>query len=141
MTQAAALLGRPYSHQRPHAIHGAKLGRELGFRTLNLRLRARRAGGHGHLRGARAAAWPRSRCRPWPAWACAPRWKTPGACCWRCTAWQWPEALGTEAGYGRCVQVELAAQAARRAASTPSLEALREGIAQDVADARAWFGR
>src|SRR6218665_3308142 len=34
--QAAALLGRPYSISG-HVVHGKKLGRDLGFRTLNLR--------------------------------------------------------------------------------------------------------
>ena len=36
MDQAAALLGRPYRISG-HVVHGRKLGRELGFRTLNLR--------------------------------------------------------------------------------------------------------
>ena len=36
MAQAAALLGRPYSISG-HVVHGRKLGRDLGFRTLNLR--------------------------------------------------------------------------------------------------------
>jgi riboflavin kinase / FMN adenylyltransferase len=36
MAQTATLLGRPYSVSG-HVIHGRKLGRELGFRTLNLR--------------------------------------------------------------------------------------------------------
>ena len=36
MEDAAALLGRPYRISG-HVVHGRKLGRELGFRTLNLR--------------------------------------------------------------------------------------------------------
>jgi len=36
MAQAAVLLGRPYGISG-HTVHGRKLGRELGFRTLNLR--------------------------------------------------------------------------------------------------------
>jgi hypothetical protein len=36
MAAAASLLGRPYAISG-RAIHGRKLGRELGFRTLNLR--------------------------------------------------------------------------------------------------------
>jgi riboflavin kinase/FMN adenylyltransferase len=36
MTQVAALLGRPYSISG-HVVHGRKLGRDLGFPTLNLR--------------------------------------------------------------------------------------------------------
>ena len=36
MAQAAKLLGRPYAISG-HIVHGRKLGRELGFRTLNMR--------------------------------------------------------------------------------------------------------
>ena len=36
LPRAAALLGRPYSISG-HVLHGAKLGRTLGFATLNLR--------------------------------------------------------------------------------------------------------
>ena len=36
MDSVAALLGRPYSISG-HVVHGRKLGRDLGFRTLNLR--------------------------------------------------------------------------------------------------------
>jgi riboflavin kinase / FMN adenylyltransferase len=36
MDRVAALLGRPYSISG-HVVHGRKLGRDLGFRTLNLR--------------------------------------------------------------------------------------------------------
>jgi riboflavin kinase/FMN adenylyltransferase len=36
MDGGAALLGRPYSISG-HVVHGRKLGRDLGFRTLNLR--------------------------------------------------------------------------------------------------------
>src|SRR3982750_1658395 len=36
MARAATLLGRPYSVSG-HVVHGRKLGRELGFPTLNLR--------------------------------------------------------------------------------------------------------
>ncbi|MEN9420425.1 MAG: riboflavin kinase, partial [Pseudomonadota bacterium] len=38
LAQAATLLGRPWSLSG-RAIHGAKLGRTLGFRTLNLKVR------------------------------------------------------------------------------------------------------
>ncbi|MCZ8258350.1 MAG: bifunctional riboflavin kinase/FAD synthetase, partial [Polaromonas sp.] len=36
MDRVASLLGRPYSISG-HVVHGRKLGRDLGFRTLNLR--------------------------------------------------------------------------------------------------------
>ena len=51
---------------------------------------------------------------------------------------EWPAPLGPESGYGACVRVELLHKLhdERRYAS---LEALREGIARDEADAREWF--
>lgn len=50
----------------------------------------------------------------------------------------WPQALGPEQGYGRVVRVELLHKLhdERR---YDSIEALRLGIARDVADAGAWF--
>ena len=46
--------------------------------------------------------------------------------------------LPGEAAYGRTVTVELMHKL-HDERKYPSLEALREGIAQDTADARAWF--
>jgi riboflavin kinase/FMN adenylyltransferase len=50
----------------------------------------------------------------------------------------WPDTLPMEAGYGRCITVELL-EKLHDERPYPSLEALRVGIAQDVLDARAWF--
>jgi riboflavin kinase/FMN adenylyltransferase len=46
LAHAEALLGRPYSISG-HVLHGRKLGREIGFPTLNLRLAHRRPAAHG----------------------------------------------------------------------------------------------
>jgi riboflavin kinase/FMN adenylyltransferase len=46
LTLAARLLGHPYRISG-RVIHGAKLGRQIGFPTLNLRLAHRRAAVHG----------------------------------------------------------------------------------------------
>ena len=46
LAQAAALLGHPY-HISGRVLHGAKLGRQIGFPTLNLRLAHRRPAVHG----------------------------------------------------------------------------------------------
>ncbi len=50
----------------------------------------------------------------------------------------WPAALGSEAGYGRLIRVELLhwLHEERRYAS---LDELREGIADDTAAAQAWW--
>ena len=51
---------------------------------------------------------------------------------------QWPDALGRDGGYGRCIRVELLHKL-HDELKYPSLEALRDGIQRDVAEARAWF--
>ena len=50
----------------------------------------------------------------------------------------WPDALGTDGGYGRLVRVELLHKLhdERR---YESIDALRAGIAADTAAARCWF--
>jgi riboflavin kinase/FMN adenylyltransferase len=136
MAQSAALLGRPYSISG-RTIHGRKLGRELGFRTLNLRF--------GHPRPAAMGIFV-ARVHglvdtPVPAVASLgvrPTVEDAGRVLLEVHCLQWPDSLGPEGGYGRCLRVELVHKLhdERR---YDSLEALRSGIAQDVADARAWF--
>jgi riboflavin kinase/FMN adenylyltransferase len=46
LAHAATLLGRPYAISG-RVLHGKKLGREIGFPTLNLRLAHRRPAAHG----------------------------------------------------------------------------------------------
>ncbi|MCD0418152.1 bifunctional riboflavin kinase/FAD synthetase [Rubrivivax sp. JA1024] len=134
MKRAAVLLGRPYSISG-HAIHGRKLGRELGFRTLNLRFPHPRpaAGGIFVVRVYGLA----ERALPGVAsLGTRPTVENAGRVLLETHCLEWP--LGPEAGYGRVLRVELLHKLhdERR---YPSLEALREGIAQDEADARAWF--
>ena len=50
----------------------------------------------------------------------------------------WPAALGPDGGYGRLITVELPHKL-HDERPYPSLQALQDGIAQDVQDARAWF--
>jgi riboflavin kinase/FMN adenylyltransferase len=49
----------------------------------------------------------------------------------------WPAALDSEAGYGRTVRVDLLHKL-HDERKYASMDALREGIARDVLDARAW---
>jgi riboflavin kinase / FMN adenylyltransferase len=136
MAQAAALLGRPYSISG-RTVHGRKLGRELGFRTLNLRFGHPRPAAMGifvaRVHGLADA--------PVPAVASLgvrPTVEDAGRVLLEVHCLQWPDSLGPEDGYGRCLRVELVHKLhdERR---YDSLEALRAGIAQDVADAQAWF--
>lgn len=137
MTRATALLGRPYSISG-HVLHGRKLGRELGFRTLNLRF------GHAHpaAQGIFVVQVFGLADRPLPGVASLgvrPTVEEAGRVLLEVNCLEWPEALGTEGAYGRVVQVELLHKLhdERR---YDGLEALRAGIAQDVRDARAWLG-
>ena len=50
----------------------------------------------------------------------------------------WPCSLGSEGGYGRCVQVDLLHKL-HDELNYDSLDALREGIRRDEIDARAWL--
>ena len=135
MPRAEALLGRPYSISG-HVIHGRKLGRELGFRTLNLRF--------GHPRPAASGIFVVRvhglADRPVPGVASLgvrPSVEDAGRVLLEVHALQWPEALGPEAAYGRCLRVDLLHKL-HDELKYDSLEALRAGIARDTDEARRW---
>jgi riboflavin kinase / FMN adenylyltransferase len=137
MKLATELLGRPYSISG-HVLHGKKLGRELGFRTLNLRFAHHRPAAQGifvaQIHGL----------APTPLQAVAsfgvrPSVEDSGRVLLEAHCLQWPGGLGADAAYGRCVRVELLHKL-HDELKYDSLAALREGIARDSADARRWFG-
>jgi riboflavin kinase/FMN adenylyltransferase len=137
MPAAQALLGRPYSISG-HVVHGRKLGRELGFRTLNLRF--------GHPRPAAAGIFAVSvhglAAEPVPAVASLgvrPTVEDGGRVLLEVHCLQWPAALGSEGAYGRCVSVDLLHKL-HDELKYDSLQALREGITRDCVQARAWLG-
>jgi riboflavin kinase/FMN adenylyltransferase len=136
MARAEALLGRPYSVSG-HAVHGRKLGRELGCRTLNLRFPHPRPAAMGifvarvHGRGA----------LPLEAVASLgvrPTVEDAGRVLLEAHCLQWPEALGPEGGYGRCLRVELLHKL-HDEVKYDSLPALKDAIAADTEAARRWF--
>jgi riboflavin kinase/FMN adenylyltransferase len=137
MAQAATLLGRPYSISG-HVLHGRKLGRELGTPTLNLRFGHARPAAQGifavRVHGLGAAPLPGV-----ASLGVRPTVEDGGRQLLEVYCLQWPEALGREGAYGRCVKVELLHKL-HDERKYPTLQALREGIARDVADAQAWFG-
>jgi riboflavin kinase / FMN adenylyltransferase len=136
LPRVAALLGRPYSITG-RAIHGRKLGRDLGFRTLNLRFPHARPAATG-IFVARVHGLADG---PLPAVAnlgVRPTVDDTGRVLLEVHCLQWPEGLGPEGGYGRCVKVELLHKL-HDERQYGSLGALREGIAQDVHDAQAWL--
>ena len=136
MERTAALLGRPYAVSG-HVLHGKKLGRDLGFATLNLRFAHARPAAMGifvvRVHGLGPAALPGV-----ASLGVRPTLDDGGRVLLETHVLDWPAALGSEGGYGRVVRVELLAKLhdERR---YDGIEALRAGIAADVADARRWF--
>lgn len=136
MRRAATLLGRPYSISG-HVVHGRKLGRDLGFRTLNLRFPSHRPAAQGIFVVRVHGLGP----SPLPGVASLgvrPSVEDAGRVLLEVHCLDWPAHIALEGGYARLLRVELMHKLhdERR---YPSLEALRAGIAQDVVDATAWW--
>jgi riboflavin kinase/FMN adenylyltransferase len=136
MAQAEALLGRPYSISG-HAVHGRKLGRELGFRTLNLRFAHPRPATMGifvaRVHGLAPHALPAV-----ASLGVRPTVEDGGRVLLETHCLHWPAELGLEGGYGRCLRVELLHKL-HDELKYDGLEALRTGIARDTQAARDWF--
>jgi riboflavin kinase/FMN adenylyltransferase len=140
MVRARALLGRPYSISG-HVVHGRKLGRELGFRTLNLRFPHARPAAMGIFIVLVHGLTP----DPRPVGGVAslgvrPAVENAGRVLLETHCFDWPDSLGPEGGYGRCIRVELLHKL-HDERHYASMDALREGIAKDEVDARAWLAR
>jgi riboflavin kinase / FMN adenylyltransferase len=138
MPLATALLGRPYSVSG-HVLHGRKLGRELGTPTLNLRFAHARPAAQGvfvvRVHGLADGPLPGV-----ASLGVRPSVEDAGRQWLEVHCLQWPAALGPSGGYGRCAKVELLHKL-HDERKYPSLEALRQGIARDVAEAHEWFAR
>ncbi len=136
MVRTAALLGRPYAVSG-HVLHGAKLGRELGCRTLNLRFAHDRPAALGifvvrvHGLGDAPLAGVASLGR-------RPTVDGSGRVLLETHVFDWPAALGSEGGYGRCIRVELLHKL-HDELRYESLAALRAGIERDTMAARRWW--
>lgn len=136
MAQAEALLGRPYAISG-HVRHGRKLGRDLGFRTLNI------AFGHGRpaASGIFVVRVHGLADAPLPGVASLgvrPTVDDSGRVLLEAHCLDWPAALGLEGGYGRCVRVELLHKL-HDERKYESLAALKGGIAADTEAARRWW--
>ena len=140
MARAAALLGRPYSISG-HVLHGAKLGRELGFRTLNLRFAHWKpaAGGifvvevHG-LGDSPLPGVANLGIRP----SVQADDVNGGRVLLETHCLEWPASLGSEGAYGKIIRVELLHKL-HDELRYDSLDALKTGIAKDCDEARAYF--
>ena len=145
MTEAAALLGRPYSVSG-RVVHGTRLGRALGetsvgrgdgFRTLNVRFPHAKPAAMGifvvrvHGLAAEPLAGVASLGR-------RPTVDDSGRVLLEVHCLDWPPALGAEGGYGRLVRVELLHKL-RDEARYDSLAELAAAIGQDAREARAFL--
>ena len=151
MDDAARLLGRAYSISG-HVVHGKKLGRELGFRTLNIAFRHDKPAASGifvvrtHGLGAKSDApvdgvaslgirptvedagrvLLEVHCLDWTPKLAASRAALP------------PEGVGLDSAYGKIIRVELLHKL-HDELKYEGLEALKKGISQDCDNARAFF--
>jgi riboflavin kinase / FMN adenylyltransferase len=140
LAAAAALLGRPYSVSG-HVVHGRKLGRELGWPTLNLRFSHWNPAASGifavQVRGLSAGPLPgvaNLGVRP----SLDPRDVNGGRVLLETYCLEWPAPLGTEGAYGKIVCVDLLHKL-HDELRYDSLESLKSGIARDCDDARMFF--
>ena len=136
MARVAALLGRPYTVSG-HVVHGAKLGRSLDCRTLNVRF--------GHDKPAtsgifvvRTHGLDGQALEGVASLGVRPTVEDAGRVLLEVHCFEWPAALGKEGGYGKIVRVELLHKL-RDEARYDGLEALQAAIHQDIADARGFF--
>lgn len=142
MDDAASLLGRPYSISG-HVVHGRKLGRDLGFRTLNLRFSHWNPAAGGifavHVFGLTEQPLPgvaNLGVRP----SLDAGDSNAGRVLLETHCLEWPSSLGTEGAYGKIVRVELLHKL-HDELKYDGLDALQAGIARDCDEARAFFAR
>jgi len=140
MAQAAKLLGRPYAISG-HIVHGRKLGRELGFRTLNMRFAHWKPAASGIFVVLVHGLGP----QPLPGVAnlgvrpsLDPDDVNGGRVLLETHCLDWPDSLGAEGAYGKIARVELLHKL-HDERKYEGLEALTRGIHQDCDDARAWL--
>jgi len=133
MVQVESLLGRSYSISG-HVVHGRKLGRELGFRTLNLRFAHARSAAMG-IYAVRTHGLGEQPLDGVASLGVRPTVEDAGRVLLEVHCLDWPARLGAEGAYGKLVRVELLHKL-RDEARFDGLEALTAAIEQDVQDAR-----
>lgn len=142
MERVSGLLGRPYSISG-HVVHGRKLGRELGFRTLNLRFSHWKPAASGifavQVHGLAEHSLPgvaNLGIRP----SLDPDDVNGGRVLLETHCLAWPASLGAKEAYGKIIRVELLHKL-HDELKYDGLESLKTGIAQDCDDARAFFAQ
>jgi riboflavin kinase/FMN adenylyltransferase len=142
MDAVTALLGRPYSISG-HVVHGRKLGRELGFRTLNLRFSHWNPAASGIF----AVKVHGLADKPLPGVAnlgIRPSVDADdvngGRVLLETYCLEWPASLGADGAYGKIIRVELLHKL-HDELKYDGLESLKLGIAKDCHDALAFFAQ
>lgn len=144
MVQAARLLGRPYALSG-HVIHGQKLGRTLGFRTLNLAINHRKLAAQGIFAvrtyglDATAAALDGV-----ASLGVRPTVEQAGKVLLEVHSLDWPahwsQGAALDSGYGKIIRVELMHKL-HDEVKYNGLKQLQQAIAQDCQDARQFFAQ
>ncbi len=140
MADAERLLGHPYRISG-HVVHGRKLGRELGFPTLNLRFAHWKPAASGifvvqvhGLADTPLAGVANLGVRP----SLDPTDINGGRVLLETHCLDWPAAWGHDHGYGKLIRVELLHKL-HDELRYDGLEALERGISRDRDAARAYF--
>jgi riboflavin kinase/FMN adenylyltransferase len=140
LDRVAALLGRPYSISG-HVVHGRKLGRTLGFKTLNLRFSHWNPAASGifavQVHGLASYPLPgvaNLGIRP----SIDPNDVNGGRVLLETYCLDWPESLGPDGAYGKIIRVDLLHKL-HDELKYDGLDSLKAGIARDCADARDFF--
>ncbi|HEX5354959.1 MAG TPA: bifunctional riboflavin kinase/FAD synthetase [Aquabacterium sp.] len=136
MARVEQMLGRPYTVSG-HVVHGAKLGRSLDCRTLNVRF--------GHEKPAttgifvvRTHGLADQPIEGVASLGVRPTVEDAGRVLLEVHCFEWPANLGSEGGYGKIVRVELLHKL-RDEARYDGLDALQAAIHKDIADAKSFF--
>lgn len=136
MARVEQMLGRPYTVSG-HVVHGAKLGRSLDCRTLNVRF--------GHEKPAttgifvvRTHGLADHPIEGVASMGVRPTVEDAGRVLLEVHCFEWPANLGSEGGYGKIVRVELLHKL-RDEARYDGLDALQAAIHKDIADAKSFF--
>jgi riboflavin kinase/FMN adenylyltransferase len=123
-------------------VHGRKLGRTLGFKTLNLRFAHWKPAASGifvvlvHGLSERALAGVANLgVRP----SLDASDVNGGRVLLETHCLDWPQSLGPEGAYGKIIRVELLHKL-HDELKYDGLQALTDGIAHDCEEARAWLG-
>ncbi len=136
MADAAALLGRAYSISG-HVTRGRRLGRDIGYPTLNLRFPHTRAAAMG-IFVVKVFGLADKPLAGVASLGVRPTIESAGRVTLEVYCLDWPAALGSEGGYGKLVRVELLHKL-RDEARFEGLDALTDAIGRDVDEARAYL--